>query len=64
MYIDLNVPIPEPPNLGTGLSKKQKGKQPQTRQEPPAVIFTPAQLAAIESRIDLLVHCQPNFLSV
>ncbi|KAF7791175.1 hypothetical protein EIP86_002186 [Pleurotus ostreatoroseus] len=58
MYIDLNVPVPTLATPNATQSKKQKGKQPQTQaQPPPAVTFTPAQLAALEARIDLLVHC-------
>lgn len=46
MYFDLNVPI----SLSSGTqSNKGKGKQ--------SILFNPAQLAAIEARIDLLVHC-------
>ena len=46
MYFDLNLPIPLP--SGTQ-SNKGKGKQ--------STLFNPAQLASIEARIDLLVHC-------
>ena len=55
MYFDLNVPV-----LATGQpinqpqSKKSKGKQPQA---PSSVTFTPPQLAGIENRVDLFVHC-------
>ena len=59
MFIDLNVPIPPVTIQGNvQQSKKQKGKQPQQAQERPTVVFTPAQLNAIETRIDVLVHCQ------
>jgi hypothetical protein len=56
MYFDLNVPIP--PLSGALIStqaqsKKGKGKQVQPSH---SATFTPAQLAAIEARIDLLVH--------
>jgi ribonuclease P/MRP protein subunit RPP1 len=56
MYFDLNVPIPLPSGASlTGTqSKKGKGKQVQSSH---STLFTPAQLAAIEARIDLLVHC-------
>ena len=58
MFIDLNVPVPFVTPTGNVLSKKQKGKQPQQQQERPPVAFTPAQLSALEARIDLLVHCR------
>ncbi|KAH9960612.1 RNase P subunit p30-domain-containing protein [Russula dissimulans] len=53
MYFDLNVPIPLPPGVSGTQSNKGKGKQAQPSH---LVQFTPAQLAAIETRIDLLVH--------
>ncbi|GJF00002.1 PHP domain-like protein [Phanerochaete sordida] len=57
MYIDLNVPVPVVADAAPVQSKKNKGKQAQQPQkEQPAVSFTPAQLAAIEARIDLLVY--------
>lgn len=56
MYFDLNVPVVAHQGHGTALqSKKNKGKQPQATS---TVVFTPAQVTAIEARIDLLVHCQ------
>ena len=56
MYFDLNVPAPQPPlQPGQSHSKKGKGKQ---NAAPPPVNFAPGQLAALENRIDLLVHCQ------
>lgn len=58
MYIDLNVPVPSITTVGPTQSKKSKGKQPQQAQpQQPAVVFTPAQLTAIESRLDILEHC-------
>jgi len=53
MYFDLNVPIPQPSGSSVAQSNKGKGKQvhPST-----SLLFTPAQLAAIEARLDLLVH--------
>lgn len=51
MYFDLNLPIPPPSGSPQTKLNKGKGKQVQ-----PLAIFTPAQLAAIEARIDLLVH--------
>ncbi|KAG9309685.1 PHP domain-like protein [Chiua virens] len=54
MYFDLNVPVVAHQSHGPALqSKKSKGKQPQVTS---AVVFTPAQVAAVEARIDLLVH--------
>ncbi|RDX55500.1 PHP domain-like protein [Lentinus brumalis] len=55
MFVDLNVPVPalSKQQLSQAASKKGKGKQEQSSQ-PPA--FTPPQVAAIESRIDTLVH--------
>ena len=57
MFADLNVPVPTltKQQLSQAASKKGKGKQEQSG---PAPAFTPAQVASIESRIDLLVHCQ------
>ncbi|OBZ77330.1 hypothetical protein A0H81_01669 [Grifola frondosa] len=54
MFIDLNVPVPPTSakqSFGPS-SKKGKGKQDQ----PNTVTFTPAQILAIEGRLDLLVH--------
>ncbi|KAI0685421.1 RNase P subunit p30-domain-containing protein [Cerioporus squamosus] len=55
MFVDLNVPVPtlSKQQLNQTASKKGKGKQEQSA-VPPA--FTPGQVAAIESRIDTLVH--------
>ena len=55
MYIDLNVPVPVLADGPPVQSKKGKGKQPQQPQKS-AVSFTPAQLSAIEARIDLLIY--------
>jgi hypothetical protein len=56
MYFDLNVPIPPPSGiLGSAQAQSSKGKGKQV-QPPHSVTFTPAQLAAVEARIDLLVH--------
>ncbi|KIP02763.1 hypothetical protein PHLGIDRAFT_78642 [Phlebiopsis gigantea 11061_1 CR5-6] len=55
MYIDLNVPVPTITDGAPMPSKKSKGKQPQQQQKP-AILFTPAQISAIEARIDLLVY--------
>ena len=55
MFFDLNVPVVVPSHQATLQSKMNKGKQPQVTS---TVVFTPAQVAAIEVRIDLLAHCQ------
>ena len=56
MFFDLNVPVVAHHSHGAApLSKKNKGKQPQVTA---TVVFTPAQIAAIEARTNLLVHCQ------
>ncbi|KAL7282328.1 hypothetical protein ACG7TL_003798 [Trametes sanguinea] len=60
MFADLNVPVPtlSKQQLSQAASKKGKGKQeqqPSAAAAPPPA-FTPAQVAAIESRVDLLVH--------
>lgn len=62
MFIDLNFPVTIVPGNVPQQSRKGKGKQTQT--QVPSIVFTPAQLAAIESRIDLLeyrpfVYCSP-----
>ncbi|KLO12317.1 PHP domain-like protein [Schizopora paradoxa] len=62
MYVDLNVTIPAPaiqPQKHGQSSKKSKGKQQQAEslaQPTATVAFNAAQLAKIESRIDLLVR--------
>ncbi|KAJ7508398.1 PHP domain-like protein [Mycena galericulata] len=54
MFFDLNVPVHHPQQLSAqNLSKKSKGKQPQQQTD---VAFSPAQIGAIEARLDLLVH--------
>ncbi|TFY76300.1 hypothetical protein EWM64_g7714 [Hericium alpestre] len=58
MYFDLNVPIP-PPASGSSsqsVSKKGKGKQQQQQGSTFSVAFSPAQITAIEARVDILVH--------
>ncbi|CAL1710538.1 unnamed protein product [Somion occarium] len=55
MYIDLNVPVLPIQGQPITQSKKGKGKQPQT-QPTSTIAFTPAQVSAIEARIDLLLH--------
>ncbi|KAI0638071.1 PHP domain-like protein [Trametes polyzona] len=55
MFADLNVPVPtlSKQQLSQAASKKGKGKQ-EPSGPPPA--FSSAQINAIESRLDLLVH--------
>ncbi|RPD81229.1 PHP domain-like protein [Lentinus tigrinus ALCF2SS1-7] len=55
MFVDLNVPVPtlSKQQLSQAASKKGKGKQ---EHNVPPLAFTPAQVAAIETRIDTLVH--------
>lgn len=59
MFYDLNVPVAAYEIAGTSQSKKSKGKQPQQRAE----LFTPAQIAAIEARVDILVHLGYNVIA-
>jgi ribonuclease P/MRP protein subunit RPP1 len=63
MFIDLNVPTPTIPTHTAVAPKKQKGKgsQQPLQAQIPAVTFTPAQLAAIESRLDVLEHCMQSY---
>ncbi|KAL4066000.1 RNase P subunit p30-domain-containing protein, partial [Scleroderma citrinum] len=56
MYYDLNVPVIAYETTGASQSKKSKGKQPQS-----TALFTPAQIAAIEARVDILVHCELGY---
>ena len=60
MYVDLNVPVPQIPTQQIAQpSKKGKGKQTQQPSASAAnVAFTPGQLNEVESRVDLLVHCE------
>ncbi|KZT25528.1 PHP domain-like protein [Neolentinus lepideus HHB14362 ss-1] len=53
MFFDLNVPIPGPPFNRQNQLNKGKGKLPMV---PVAVSYPATQIAAIEHRIDLLVH--------
>ena len=55
MHFDLNFPVTASVQPGQSLQpKKNKGKQPQ---QPSSVAFTPAQIKAIEARLDVLQHC-------
>ncbi|KAI0051542.1 PHP domain-like protein [Auriscalpium vulgare] len=62
MYFDLNVPAPSPASSSGSSqvqSKKGKNKQPLGSQQSIATspsLFSPAQINAVEARIDLLVH--------
>jgi hypothetical protein len=47
MYFDLNIPLPQ--QLARLSGKKGKGKQGET--------FSSSQVEAMETHIDLLVHC-------
>jgi hypothetical protein len=51
MYFDLNVPVVVPTTARSG---QGKGKQKQPNNS--AVVYTAAQILAIEARIDLLVQ--------
>ncbi|KAJ7631669.1 PHP domain-like protein [Mycena polygramma] len=54
MFFDLNLPVHHPQaSSAQNTSKKNKGKQPQ---QPVDVSYSPAQIGAIEARLDLLVH--------
>ncbi|KAJ6520566.1 PHP domain-like protein [Mycena sanguinolenta] len=56
MFFDLNVPVHHPQEFSAqNASKKSKGKQPQQPTDV-SVSYSPAQLAAIDTRLDLLVH--------
>ncbi|KIL64019.1 hypothetical protein M378DRAFT_192767 [Amanita muscaria Koide BX008] len=61
MFFDLNVPVPSPHTTpAIQPSKKAKGKAPQQAAQPSqqgtSQLYTQAELKAIETRIDLLVH--------
>ncbi|KAJ7239768.1 PHP domain-like protein, partial [Mycena haematopus] len=54
MFFDLNVPVHHPQQFSAqNASKKNKGKQ---TQQPVDASYSPAQLGAIDARLDLLVH--------
>lgn len=62
MFFDLNVPIPalKPPGIPAAASQSKKGKEiakknnfnAQQLESP----FSPAQMAAMEKRVELLIH--------
>jgi ribonuclease P/MRP protein subunit RPP1 len=59
MYFELNVPITSPISQQLAppqTSKKGKGKQPVVTNTVD-VVYSPAQLAKIETRLDVLVRC-------
>ncbi|EJF61142.1 PHP domain-like protein [Dichomitus squalens LYAD-421 SS1] len=58
MFSDLNVPVPtlSKQQLAQAASASKKGKGKQDQNIPVSAAFTPAQVAAIENRLDLLVH--------
>ncbi|KAF7419223.1 hypothetical protein PC9H_001810 [Pleurotus ostreatus] len=55
MFFDLNIPIPLSSFPSTAQSRKGKGKQTNA-ETPPASVFSPAQVNALESRINLLLQ--------
>jgi len=65
MFLDLNVPIPNlQPSGSTAVapqSKKGKAAAKQTHPQQPEPSFSPAQIAAIENRVELLIH-RPSLL--
>ena len=65
MFADLNIPVPtlskQQLSQASSISKKSKGKQDQNA---PAPTYTPAQITAIESRLELLVHCQRRIFTL
>ena len=60
MFFDLNVPIPILQSSGLSAtatqSKKGKAAVKQTHAQQPELSFSPTQIAAIENRVDLLIH--------
>ncbi|EIW78115.1 PHP domain-like protein [Coniophora puteana RWD-64-598 SS2] len=61
MFFDLNIPVPDSGFKPTQTSKKNKGKQPQTAPSAPA--HSPAQIRAVETRVDLLIHLGYNVIA-
>ncbi|KAJ7144800.1 PHP domain-like protein [Mycena crocata] len=54
MFFDLNFPVHHPQQSSAqNLSKKSKGKQPQQTVD---ASYSPAQIGAVEARLNLLVH--------
>lgn len=56
MYFDLNVSVPVPASLGA-VSQSKKGKGKQMTSSATDASYSPAQIASMEARVDLLVHC-------
>ncbi|KAF8586056.1 PHP domain-like protein [Ramaria rubella] len=63
MFFDLNVPLPTPALIPQTTQSSKKGKQKQqtnvsagTTDNGPPLFFSPAQITAIEARIDILIH--------
>jgi len=56
MYIDLNIPVPSVDLPHTSRQSK-KGKGAVNQMQPPSkILYSPAQIAGVENRVDLLVH--------
>ena len=58
MFFDFNFPVPNPGNLvqRVNLSKRSQEKQPQHS----GAAYSPTQINDIETRLDLLIHCQSS----
>lgn len=57
MFFDLNVPIPALQPLATiAQSKKGKAVAKQSYAQQSELAFSPAQVAATENRVELLIH--------
>lgn len=60
MYFDLNIPVPPPPAVVNHQQQNKKGKQKsgqgQITEPPSGSWFAPAQIAAIEARVEILVY--------
>jgi len=58
MFFDLNVPIPilQPSGLSATATQSKKGKAKQAYTQQPELSFSPVQIAAIENRVELLIH--------
>ncbi|KAL4257386.1 RNase P protein component 3 family protein [Pleurotus pulmonarius] len=55
MFFDLNIPVPSSSSSSVSQAKKGKGKQAKAT-TPSASAFSPSQVNALESRIDLLLQ--------
>jgi len=58
MFIDLNVPIPtlQPSGSSVVASQSKKGKAAAKQIQQQALSFSPVQVAAMENRLELLIH--------